>query len=331
MGMRDEQKSQPTSTRDRCSARFHLRGSDFAVYDACQQLTRGGVGQLTASRDTLARKTSYNFQTISRSRGRLIKAGWLEPVERDWLPKQRRSGADGRFKTPAFRVVQHDDWAKAHPGNCASDDTATVYALTVHGESVHGDTVCGHSTDTVHGDAHLTVHGETRRYLRSEASNIAEKEEATASAASDFRNPKIDDPVQAVIEEMQTAYRKRWNRGFALPVRTKTELAGLVAERGSETILEAFSVFIADDADEFLTENRHPLASFVKRIEVYIRPATPEAATQELVEFEGKMIPGWLRDEKLKEREEMAERKKKREQKEADDRAAIALQEQYEL
>jgi hypothetical protein len=117
---------------------------------------------------------------------------------------------------------------------------------------------------------------------------------------------------------MQDLYRKRWKRGFSIPASTRPALEELILDRGSETILAAFELFLADKDDEFLLNSRHPVASFVRRFEVYVVDAKskPEPElTEPLVAHEGKLIPAWLRDDKLKDKEIMAEKQRKREEK----------------
>jgi hypothetical protein len=154
------------STQNRpCVARVHLRGSDFAVYDAVMALTAhsGGARILSASRETLSRMTGYGLRTIGFSRERLVAAGWLVPLTPgDWQDDQRRkSGKGGSFAPPKFEVVTHDKWALVHPGQCS-----TVVGSTAHGQSVDGNTdggltAHGKAADTVDGRTADTVHGRT--------------------------------------------------------------------------------------------------------------------------------------------------------------------------
>jgi hypothetical protein len=168
--------------------------------------------------------------------------------------------------------------------------------------------------------------------IETDNQDSTKKTEAEEAAAADFGNPKIADPVEGVIGEMQAIYRKRWKRGFAVAAKTRPELETLITERGSDTVLQAFRLFIADDTDDFLAENRHPLASFTKRVEVYIRPAERTAPAEPMVEFEGRMVPAWVRDSTLQERQAMADKHKKREEQELADReTSTALQERYGL
>src|ERR1700683_385125 len=104
----------------RCVARMHLRGADFAVYDAAMALTAHSTTKrsLSASKATLSRMTGYSERTVGFARGRLVAAGWLLPLRDDWKEDQRRTGSAGAFRTPEFEVLDHQAWAVANPGKC---------------------------------------------------------------------------------------------------------------------------------------------------------------------------------------------------------------------
>lgn len=153
------------STKARpCVARVHLRGAEFSVYDAACALTAHSDGPkiLSASRETLARMTGYSLRAVGFARERLVGKGWFAPITPgDWQEDQRRkSGKCGSFATPKFRVVEHDEWALAHPGQCP-----TVVGFTAHGQSADGKTedgasANGQTANTVHGQTADTVHGQ---------------------------------------------------------------------------------------------------------------------------------------------------------------------------
>lgn len=151
-----------------CSARRHLRGADFAIYDAAMQLTarsraNGDKAICNASRATLSRMTAYSERTVADARKRLVASGWLRPLKASWIDDQRRTGAAGHFKTPEFQVLCHEEWAMAQPGRCISDrEQSTVHGDTVDGHTVDGktaNTVRGRTTGTVRGNLHTKPYG----------------------------------------------------------------------------------------------------------------------------------------------------------------------------
>ncbi len=147
-----------------CVARVHLRGASFSIYDAAMALTAHSDGPriLFASRETLAQMTGYGLRAVGCARERLVEKGFLEPVTSgDWQEDQRRkSGKSGSFAVPRFRVIEHDEWALSHPGECL-----TVVRSTAHGPGADGKTddapsAGGETTDTVVGPTTDTVHGQ---------------------------------------------------------------------------------------------------------------------------------------------------------------------------
>src|ERR1700734_1371991 len=146
-----------------CVARMHLRGADFAVYDAAMALTARATSKriLSASRATLARMTGYSERTVGFARCRLVEQGWLVPIGSNWRADQKRTGAAGVFKTIEFQVIDHQEWVKQNPGKCP-----TAYLSTVHGSSDGGRTERAGTDDaqaapTDYGRATLTDVGRT--------------------------------------------------------------------------------------------------------------------------------------------------------------------------
>ena len=137
-------QTDPNTSRHRpCVARVHLRGADFAVYDASMALTAHSEGAriLSASRETLAQMTGYGLRTVGLARVRLVKLGWLRPVTKGWQEDQRRTGVNGVFATPRFEVIEHAAWAIMNPGRC------TVVGSTDRGQSADGVSDSGSTDD----------------------------------------------------------------------------------------------------------------------------------------------------------------------------------------
>jgi hypothetical protein len=160
--------------------------------------------------------------------------------------------------------------------------------------------------------------------------------DAAAPPASDFGIPKTEpakpSAYDSTLGALKQAYRAKFSRGFAVPKKTEEELRGLVIEKGRDAVLTAYRTFLATD-DEWLGERSYPLAAFTTQFENYV-PATRAQARspqEPLVEFEGRMIPIWLRDEKVKEGEEMKTKRERREQAEAEDKRLAALAESTPL
>jgi hypothetical protein len=102
----------------RCASRAHLRGADFAVYDAAMALTARSTSKriLSASRATLARMTGYSERTVGFARCRLAEQGWFIPTGSNWRNDQKRTGAAGAFRPIEFQVIDHAEWCERNPG-----------------------------------------------------------------------------------------------------------------------------------------------------------------------------------------------------------------------
>lgn len=154
----------------KCSARNHLRGCAFALYDSACQLSAGSAQSgeariLRASVRTLVEMSSYSEDSITIARGRLIREGWLRPIMGDWIASQRRGGASGRFRPPEFEVIEHDTWAAQHPGKCP------VGGGTVDGKYRHGGITAAvkpGNTATVKLGKPSTVNSATKPYEKPE-------------------------------------------------------------------------------------------------------------------------------------------------------------------
>lgn len=190
----------PGKSAIRCSARFHLRGSLFSVYDAARQLTarsreKGEHAVCSASRRTLAFMCGYAEGTIAVARAELVSSGWFVPVSKSWIEDQRKTGRAGSFRTPEFLVIEHDDWSVANPGRCCSD--ATVSTFTAHGKTANVQSVYGNSTNTVRGRVAVTVCGKTAHKALLVSLERKPKGKAAASAAcdpfEDTTTPTVDD------------------------------------------------------------------------------------------------------------------------------------------
>ena len=177
------------SPSPRCVARVHLRGADFAVYDAAMALTAHSASKriLSASKATLARKTGYSERTVGFARGRLVTAGWFIPLRDDWKEDQRRTGAAGTFRTPEFEVIDHQSWAGLNPGKCS----------TVYPSSVHGPT-----TGTVHG-----------QHVHKALQTLGLKEKPARKKLGHFENRKMTDGRFTPIRDFYVTEFERRNPG----------------------------------------------------------------------------------------------------------------------
>jgi hypothetical protein len=176
-----------------------------------------------------------------------------------------------------------------------------------------------------------STHTET---IETSFSERKKKKAKAATPAPDFGNPKMQEipsgEYDTVLLALRAEYQAKYQRSFAVPEKTKLNLAAIIAREGQRTVLRAYRLFLASD-DEWLSEKSHPIGAFATQFENFCVGEMPSAQVEPMVEFEGKTIPVWLRDEKLKERKEMQERRAKREAAEAKEAELAKMQEAMPL
>lgn len=241
----------------KCTARSHLRGADFSVYDAARQLTArsrqiGESAICNASRVTLSRMTSYCERTITECRERLVTTGWFKPVSSTWVEDQRKTGKAGIFSTPEFIVIEHDEWAVAHPNLCG-----TVSTSTAHGQTADGATEDGKTASTVRGRAADTVHGKpTHKALGSKP----EKKPRAAGAAS-----QVNVRSKAWLEWWLRKYERRHGAPPTISWAKNTAQLKPLIEHNSDSTVKAAAKAYLDDATSFTTG--HPLGIFISQFD----------------------------------------------------------------
>jgi hypothetical protein len=212
---------------------MHLRGADFAVYDAAMALTAHSTSKriLSASKATLARMTGYSERTVGFARGRLVVAGWFIPLCDDWKGDQRRTGAAGAFRTPEFEVIDHQTWAVLNTGKCSTVYPSSVHGPTVYGESEHAQTAHAGTADTVHGPTTDTAHGQ---HVHKALQTLSLKEKPT-KAQRQFGILKLPDPRFVVVRDFYIAEFEQRSPGITAPfdARDGKMLADLLKRQSS--------------------------------------------------------------------------------------------------
>lgn len=94
----------------KCCDTKHLGGSALAVYITMLRIVKGRkMSEIQISTRRLAKRTTYDKNTIALAVNALVAAGWL-----DRYPSGRK------FKAPVYCVNTHEEWATKHPGECES-------------------------------------------------------------------------------------------------------------------------------------------------------------------------------------------------------------------
>jgi len=249
----------------KCTARAHLRGADFATYDAAMALTAHSDGKrvLSASKRRLSAMTGYSERTVGFARIRLVDSGWLNAISSTWKEDQRRTGKAGNFSTPRFEVVEHKEWAKLHPGLCM-----TVYLFSVHGRSVHADTEHAETTDTVHGRATDTVHGQQV----SNALVLKPKKKSKGVAAS-AASP-VNVRSKAWLEWWGKKYERKYRESPTISWAKNTAQLRPLLEQNSDSTVKAAAEAYLSDTTSFTTG--HPFGIFIAQFDKWRASARDE-------------------------------------------------------
>lgn len=122
-----------------CHFRRHLKGAELSVYEQMSSLAAPPERLCWASNATLKNGSKYSQDSISRARKELVRNGWL--VAYGGNTKFARSG--GHFQPNKYRVLTHEEWAAAHPGQCPewNHPNGKSTARTESGMTVAGN--CG--------------------------------------------------------------------------------------------------------------------------------------------------------------------------------------------
>ena len=196
----------------KCHARVHMRGSEYFVYSASMAMPADENGQrvLYAGNESLAARTGYSPRAVGSARQRLQEKGWLLP-----LNEQKKTGRGGSFETKRFRVVEHDEWAAAHPGECKPIG-ATPTTVTPTTVADLPTTVGQHLPTTV---------DHTTRFASKPALKSKSAERSLQSEKTDGERPPAVVPSKAKGKKQNL----------------KSRIAAKVAQQG--TLLEALNEF----------------------------------------------------------------------------------------
>jgi hypothetical protein len=217
-----------------CVARVHLRGADFAVYDAAMALTARSTSKriLSASTATLARMTGYSERTCGFARCRLVDQGWFVPVGDNWKAAQRRTGAAGTFRTPEFEVLDHLEWAKRNTGKCPTGYLSTVYGEGDGGSADDGGT--GNAGPAPTDDGRTTGTDDGRRDDKA-LQSLSLKEMPSKKNRSHFENRKMTDPRFSALRDTYIAEFEKGSPGVKAPfeARDAKMLSDLLKRQGA--------------------------------------------------------------------------------------------------
>jgi hypothetical protein len=161
-----------------CSAERHLvrMSSRFApaLYSWARRLSRNSR-VFSASAENVAKHFEIERKTVLRALEELSTVGFFELIRIE------------RFKPSVYRVVDHKEWAKSHPGRCVEKDT-----LPWEGE---GDPL---------GRQLFAISGQRTRFLPNQVTGLRRL---------GFSDGQIEEAYRAFLDE-QDYEGKQWKRAY---------------------------------------------------------------------------------------------------------------------
>src|SRR5258708_4200538 len=102
----------------KCFARRHMSPTDYAFYDYAITVSRGsGIFYSDDRRDAKEFGVDgISKNTITESRRRLERGGWF--LRKHMGRRLKRNPLTGVFESLQYRVLTHEEWVTAHPGQC---------------------------------------------------------------------------------------------------------------------------------------------------------------------------------------------------------------------
>ena len=101
-----------------CFAHYHLTPAHHGFLDVCRSLSKGNGrrGVLYFDGEGMAARFGHRLgaSTACLYANSLVKDGWLKILRKNQL-------SGGRYSATHYRVLDHDEWAAEHPGECDAE------------------------------------------------------------------------------------------------------------------------------------------------------------------------------------------------------------------
>ncbi len=220
----------------RCTVLRHLRGVQLSVYEYAARVTaKNPDHELFATNATIGEAVGYGARTVGKGKRSLAEAGWLKS-----LGGNRGSGQDGRFEPNRYCVLTHEQWAKAHPGQCLGQSDRGI-SEPQRSEAAAGTERGGSSSADRSGpNVHQSLKGSIERKKESSPSAKAPPSRSSAKK-KETTQAKGDSRYQAVIEFYCAEFKRR-HSGTQAPLdgSDRKALKGLLGQQSkasAETII----------------------------------------------------------------------------------------------
>jgi hypothetical protein len=167
---------QSNITIPKCYERRHMTKSEFCVYDLCRAWSSipsadpkyaGKHIVYFDGRRIASEYSDLSPATVYRARTSLVRNGWL-------IEEKGSGMRNGKRTAIHYRVLNHEEWKKTHPGECANtkavryaqsqdensqgENTVTNTADCIESHSHHENSLSHYENDLSHGENTLSHH-----------------------------------------------------------------------------------------------------------------------------------------------------------------------------
>jgi hypothetical protein len=196
----------------RCTHLRHMRGPSLSVYQCASRLTaKNPDHELYATNITIGEAVGYGARTVGAAKRALAQAGWFES-----LGGNRGSGQDGRFEPNRYCVLTHEQWAKAHPGQCLGQSDRGI-SEPQRSEAAAGTERGGSSSADRSGpNVHQSLKGSIER--KKESSPSAKATPSRTSSKKKETTQAGDDPRYQVVLQFYCAEFQRRHSDTQAPL-----------------------------------------------------------------------------------------------------------------
>lgn len=254
------------------------------------------------------------------------RAKWSDEVLRNCLSDLARAKLIARYKVDGQQYIQVVEFQESQSWHAVNKDSSRWPAP----QSEHqngGRTSPEPKIEAPLGKVRdVSIHTNQQPYRQTLQTSERESEGKPISADESFR-------------KANRIYRRAVGKGLGSLKPREAKWNEFVKQYGAETVVRAIQIW-SREGGKGLRDLRYPLAVFASQGQEWIEAAqdaiedekkesaeNPAIPSGPMVEHEGKMIPVWLRDEKLKDVVDREAKKQQREQKEKENARLAELAE----
>jgi hypothetical protein len=166
--------------------------------------------------------------------------------------------------------------------------------------------VQGTDTSTSNGTSNGQSRSETRQKFSSiYSSSLKEEKKEEEKEESNSSGMRVREKDEAA-KEIQKLWKLKYHRKMRFFPKDATNLETKIRQWDAATVLKAYREYLCE-ANDYLKERQHPFGIFIKQFDFYVVEETPQTEAEKseaptMVEFEGRQVPEFVRDQIVAER-----------------------------